>query len=58
MSDEAISFVTACQDFFSKGETGKKLTIPEFKELTHQDKVDLRNELIREGYNVRELITE
>lgn len=56
MNDEPISFVSACQDFFSKGEGAKKISIPEFKELTLEDRVELRDELIREGYNVRELV--
>lgn len=52
---EPISFIKACQDFFTKEPNGLKISIDEFKKLTHQDRVDLRNELIRQGYNVEEL---
>lgn len=44
----AISFVKACQDFFSKGQHGKKIDILEFKALTRQDKEELREMLIVE----------
>lgn len=54
---EPISFVKACQDFFLKPPFGKKVEINEFKELTQQDKIDLREMLIGEGYNVTELST-
>ena len=46
---EPISFVKACQDFFMKPPFGKKVEISEFKELTQQDKIDLREMLIGEG---------
>jgi len=49
--------VKACQDFFLKPPFGKKVEINEFKELTQQDKIDLREMLIGEGYNVIELST-
>jgi hypothetical protein len=52
---EAVSFVKACQDFFTRGPHGKKLEIPEFKALTQDDKEELRLLLIDEGYNVLEL---
>lgn len=52
---EKISFVKACQDFFSKPPHGKKVEIPEFKQLTTQDKVELREMLVSEGYNVAEI---
>lgn len=51
---EQMSFVSACQDFFSKPPFGKKVSIPEFKELSRQDKIELRNMLIDQGYNVAE----
>ena len=52
---EEMSFVSACQHFFSTGKYGKKIAIQEFKALTQEDKVDLRELLIGEGYIVREL---
>jgi hypothetical protein len=52
---EQISFVKACQDFFTKPPFGKKVEIPEFKALTRQDKIDLREMLIAEGYDVAPL---
>ena len=53
---EKISFVKACQDFFTKPPHGKKVEIPEFKALTREDKVELREMLIAEGYDVAELV--
>jgi DNA gyrase/topoisomerase IV subunit B len=41
-------------DEFTMGH-GKKIEIAEFKMLTQEDKVELRDLLIAEGYNVREL---
>jgi hypothetical protein len=52
---EEMSFVAACQHFFSTGRYGKKIAIQEFKALTQEDKQELRELLIGEGYNVREL---
>ena len=52
-----ISFVKACQDYFTNGKHGKKIEISEFKELTQEDKIELRDLLIQEGYNVNELVT-
>lgn len=49
---EEISFVKAAQDFFTKNPNGKKIEISEFKALTHEDKVELREMLIGQGYNV------
>lgn len=51
----AISFVKACQDFFTKEPHGRKVEISEFKQLTSQDKKDLRDMLIGAGYEVEEL---
>ena len=51
---EQMSFVSACQDFFSKPPFGRKIEVPEFKELTRQDKIELRNMLIDQGYDVAE----
>jgi uncharacterized protein YcgL (UPF0745 family) len=49
---EPISFVKAMQDYFSAGDFGKKLAIPEFKALTREDREELRQDLIAQGYNV------
>lgn len=51
---EQISFIKAMQDFFSDA---KKIEIPEFKQLTHEDKVEFREMLIGEGYNVAPLVS-
>jgi len=50
-----VSFVKACQDFFSSEPFGRKVEIPEFKDLTQEDKVELREMLIAQGYDVAEL---
>lgn len=52
---EQISLVKALQDFFSKEPHGKKVEIAEFRALSNEDKVQLREMLIAEGYNVAEL---
>jgi hypothetical protein len=52
---EQMSLVKACQDFFTRPPFGKRIEISEFKELTQQDKIDLREMLIGEGYDVAEL---
>lgn len=52
---EPISFVKACQEFFSNGRHGRKIEIPEFKALTQEDKIELRELLIEQGYDVAEL---
>jgi len=51
---EEISFVSACQDFFMKQPFGRKIEVSEFKLLSTQDKLELREMLIKQGYNVRE----
>jgi hypothetical protein len=52
---EKISFVKACQGFFSMPPHGRKVEIPEFKQLTRQDKIELREMLVSEGYDVAEI---
>jgi hypothetical protein len=47
--------VKACQDFFTKPPFGKKVEISEFKDLTYEDRVELREMLISEGYDVAPL---
>lgn len=51
MSEEQISIVSAIRDYFND----RKIDIPEFQALTYQDKVELREMLIAEGYNVAPL---
>ena len=51
MLNGKVSFVAATRDFFSD----RKVEIDEFKSLTHQDKVELREGLIQQGYDVDEL---
>lgn len=52
---EQISFVKACQEFFTQEPHGRKLTILELKSLTREDRVELRELLIGEGYDIAEL---
>lgn len=54
MLEEQVSIVSAIRDYFSD----RKMEIPEFKALTYQDKVDLREMLIAEGYDVAPLKSE
>ena len=56
MLNGSVSFVKACIDDFSTGEFGRKLEIPEFKQLTQADKVELRELLIGEGYDCLPLV--
>lgn len=51
MLEGQVSIVAAIRDYFSD----RKMEIPEFKALTHQDKVELREMLIAEGYDVAPL---
>lgn len=53
--EELVSFVKACQTFFTNGQHGKKIEISEFRALTQEDKFELREMLIGEGYHVAEL---
>lgn len=55
MITEQVTFVRACQDYFTNGEFGRKIEIPEFKALSQEDKIELRDLLIAEGYNIKEL---
>lgn len=56
MDTEQISFIKACKMFFGNGKHSRDLTIPEFKELTQEDKIELREMLIGEGYDVAPLV--
>lgn len=49
---EPVSLVSAMKDFFQKDPHGRKVEIPEFRALSRQDKEELREMLIAEGYNV------
>jgi hypothetical protein len=53
MLEGQVSIVTAIRDYFSD----RKMEIPEFKALTHKDKVELREMLIAEGYDITPLTT-
>ncbi len=55
---EPVSIVKAIQDFFTRPPFGKKVGMEEFKALTRQDKVELREMLIDAGYDVSELLPE
>lgn len=52
---EPISLVKAMIDFFGTAPHGRKLEIPEMKALTREDKIEVREMLIAEGYNILEL---
>lgn len=52
---EPISLVKAMMDFFGTAPHGRKLEIPEMKELSREDKSEIREMLIEEGYNILEL---
>lgn len=45
----AVSFVKACQTFFTEPPFGRKVEIAEFKALTTQDKIDLSQMLNAAG---------
>ena len=53
---EQVSFIKAMQNYFTPDPYGKRIEIPEFKELTHTDKVELREMLIAEGMDVAPLV--
>jgi maleate cis-trans isomerase len=48
-----VSFIQAVRDYFSD----RKMEISEFKALSMEDKVELRELLIAEGYDVAPLAT-
>jgi len=52
----AQSWVSALQDFFKKDPYPQKVQITEFKSLNQQDKHDLREMLIAEGYDVLPIV--
>jgi hypothetical protein len=47
---EPVKFTVALMQYFAKD--GRKMTATEYKELTYQDKLDLREMLINEGIDV------
>jgi hypothetical protein len=49
-----VTIVAAIRDYFND----RKVEIPEFKNLSHQDKVELREMLIAEGYDIAPLKTD
>ena len=49
---EEITLAKDCMDVFSPS---RKMTTQEYRELTHQDKEDLREAFIKEGYNITPL---
>jgi hypothetical protein len=53
---EPMSFVKACKMFFEAPPHGRKIEISEFKALTHKDKIEIREGLIAQGYDVNEVI--
>lgn len=53
MLNGPVSFVKALIDYFDD----RKLEIPEIKALSYEDKVELRELLIAEGYDVTPLAT-
>ena len=55
MIEGPVSFVKAMMDFFGTGENGRKVEISEMKELTPEDRIELREGLIAVGYDVQPL---
>lgn len=53
--ENQVSFVKACKTFFETGKHSRKVEIAEFRELTQADKVELRDLLIGEGFDVAEI---
>jgi hypothetical protein len=47
-----VTLAKAVLEFFGTGEFGRKVEIAEFRELTKQDREDLRRLLIEEGIDV------
>jgi len=52
MAVEQITLAKACMDYFSPD---RKLTTHEYRDLTHQDKVELREMFIAEGMDIAPL---
>lgn len=52
---QPVSFVRAVKNFFEEGRYGRKVEIAEFKALSADDKVELRDLLIGEGMDVAEI---
>ena len=50
---EPITLAKACMDYFSPD---KKLTTQEYRELTHQDKVELREMFVAQGLDIAPLV--
>jgi hypothetical protein len=48
---EGVTFVRACQNFFSAQPYGKKVEIAEFRALSTQDKIELSSMLNEAGYS-------
>ena len=49
MFKDEVTIVTAIREFFND----RIISIDEFKALSYEDKVELREMLIAEGYNVK-----
>lgn len=49
---EPLSFVKATKRFFESDPHGRKVEISEFKALSQEDRVELRELLIEQGLNV------
>jgi hypothetical protein len=47
---EEITLAKACMDYFSP-----KMTTAEYRELSHEDKEELRKDFIHEGFNIAPL---
>lgn len=48
----AMSWVKACQDYFTKEPNGRKIEISEFKALSDEDKDEMYEMLKAEGYEL------
>jgi hypothetical protein len=47
-----ITFIKACQSFFSAEPFGRHVSVPEFKALTTEDKLDL-SAMLQDGARLR-----
>jgi hypothetical protein len=55
MTKKQVTIVAAVLEFFASEPYGRKVEILEFKALSFQDKVELREMLIAEGYDIAEI---
>jgi hypothetical protein len=52
-----VSIVKATKEYFESQPHGRKVEVQEFKALSHEDRVEMRDMLIKAGYDVAPLKT-